>query len=376
VTFPAIAGSAGQAGSADVGGAGNSGATDSGGTPAIGVSGTEAFGGTNTVAGTGPALATCVDEPEVAEPPPVTGAITERFKSDGCSKPYPCSSGQRTLHTEGTKDADCADKLADGTPVCGAWSYDREYSVFLPAGYDESKAYTLVIQAPGCGGGSADVPRLDNNAMGTLIRVGISPPPVGVGHATNPGQRCFDDHEGDDSVDWELYERLYDKLNSELCFDRRRVFVSGYHSGATIASELGCKYAGDSRRPIRGVLVNSGQWPDAAQLPTCTQAPLAGIWMQAAMDVYLSFDNTRRAVGRAMQVDQCAAPGYDDAPRTDFPIGGGNPDDTCRQLAGCNPLAPLVVCPLAGQGRGSFDSIANPGFAAFTKLFQTGPLQP
>ena len=49
----------------------------------------------------------------------------------------------------------------------------------------------------------------------------------------------------------------------------------------------------------------------------------------------------------------------------DFPIGGGNPDATCKKLRNCPPQSPLVVCAIAGNSHGSHDAIANPAFASF-----------
>jgi poly(3-hydroxybutyrate) depolymerase len=94
-----------------------------------------------------------------------------------------------------------------------------------------------------------------------VIRVGLSPSAYWQAyHATNPGQGCFDDADGDNSVDWVFYEDLYDRLAGQLCFDRNRVFVAGEgRSGARLADELACKYAGDVTRPVRGVMSNAGE---------------------------------------------------------------------------------------------------------------------
>ncbi len=109
-----------------------------------------------------------------------------------------------TIQTMGTKVSGCADSR------CGPWSYLREYFVTLPAGYDRSKAYPLIVQGSGCMGTGQMVYPLNNSVDNTVIRVGLTPPPDTIGHATNPNQGCYDDKEGDDSVDWVLYEGLYD----------------------------------------------------------------------------------------------------------------------------------------------------------------------
>jgi hypothetical protein len=56
-----------------------------------------------------------------------------------------------------------------------------------------------------------------------------------------------------------------------------------------------------------------------------------------------------------------------------YPIGGGNPATTCKKIRGCPELYPLVVCALPGNGHGSHDGVANPGFATFIKQFSAPP---
>jgi poly(3-hydroxybutyrate) depolymerase len=124
--------------------------------------------------------------------------------------------------------------------------------------------YELVFEAPGCSGNGAVVqslsPTNDNMGVGanrTVIRVGLTPPPLSVGHGTNPGEGCFDDKEGDDSVDFVFYESLLDKLETELCYDENRVFAAGTSSGAWLANELACKCAGDTHgHALRGVVTD------------------------------------------------------------------------------------------------------------------------
>ncbi len=274
-----------------------------------------------------------------------------------------------TIPTMGTKPDDAADSTK------GPWSYEREYFVTLPQGYDNSKAYPLVFEAPGCGGKGTDVYPLDNNVDNTVIRVGLTPPPNDIGHATNPNQGCFDDREGDDSVDWVFYENLYDKLAGQLCFDRNRVFSVGNSSGSWFSNELGCKYAGDATRPVRGVMPHSGGLPtDERYVPTCTKKPMAGMWVYEVADVNNPFATSKVAIDRAMVVNGCTCATYDTAQFDDFPIGGGIAGSTCKRITGCPDLYPLVVCGLPGTGRGGDDNVVNPGFSTFLKLFSKAPL--
>ena len=311
------------------------------------------------------------------KPTPVTAPITQVVKSSGCGKQYagPTSGATNTLQTMGVKAADCAGQLA-GQPICGSWAATRTYNLYLPQNYDPTKAYALVIEAPGCSGTGSNVPALNHNVDNSAIRVGVAPGPNDLGHGSNPNQGCFDDHEGDDSIDWVMYEQLYDRLDAELCFDRNRVFVGGYGSGAWFANELGCKYAGDLLRPVRAVLPNAGALPtDPRFAPTCSNAPLAGFWVHEVTSFTTPFEDAKVAIERAMALNSCASgSSYDTAPAELFPIGGGTPETQCKRITGCSPLYPIVVCPLPNRTQSSNESIVNPGWSTFIKLFQSPPL--
>jgi hypothetical protein len=312
---------------------------------------------------------------DFAAPTPIDSPLTEVVKSNGCGTQLVVNSGAKvTIKTQGTKQADCADKL-DDIPICGAWSTTRDYYVFLPANYDPNKAYPLVFEAPGCGGNGTDVAPINNNADNTVIRIGLTSGPNSVGHGTNPGQGCFDTSEGDDSIDWVFYENMYDNLNAKVCFDRNRVFAAGNRNGAWLANELGCKYAGDPLRPLRGVLSDTGGLPtDPQYVPRCRAAPMTGMWVHELNDTTNPFAGVKVAIDRAMALADCASGhDFDTAQLEKFPIGGGQPDDTCQHIVGCDPLYPLVVCPLLRTSR-VHDSVVNPGWSTFIKTLETAPL--
>jgi len=294
-------------------------------------------------------------------------------KSMGCGKAAGQATGEfvrHTIATSGTKDA-------DATGNAGPWSYEREYFVWLPEGYDSNKAYPLVLQGPGCGGDGTGVYSLSNSVDDTVIRVGLTPPPNSINHEVAPNSGCFDDKEGDDSVEWPFYEALIDELKESFCYDENRVFVSGNSSGAWLGNELGCKYAGDTNGyAIRGIAVNTGGLPTEPQyLPTCSNKPMAGMWVHETGDPANPFNGTKVAVKRAMTVNGCTiGTDYDSAEFDDFPIGGGKADSTCKKIKGCPAEYPLVVCELPGNEHRPHDDVTNPGFATFIKAFSMAPL--
>jgi hypothetical protein len=318
-------------------------------------------------------------------------ALARAIPTMGCGLQASQTPGQTTrgtIQTMGTKAAGCADTK------CGPWSYEREYYVTLPLGYDKSKPYPIVFQGPGCGGtvqnlyalnldGDPTKPNVDDS----VIRVGLMPPPTDIGYPVDPNFGCFDDHEGDDSVDWVFYENLYDQLASELCFDRNRVFVSGeswnqglnYGGGGWWANELACKYAGDPTRPVRGALAIRGDLPtDPKSAPTCTSKPMSGIWVVSRMQPppTPAIPSPKAAIARAMKVNGCTmGTGLDDATFADFPIGVNALDGICLQIAGCPDITPLVVCTVPQQGPVTPADVINPGFSAFIDLLGKPPLR-
>jgi hypothetical protein len=300
--------------------------------------------------------------------PVVADSLTAVVPTDGCGKAPAQLAGvafHYTIQTSGTKDADCADTR------CGPWSYVREYYVTLPTDYDATKPYPIIFEGPGCAGTGKNLyslPGLD----GTVIRVGLSP----SGEANS---YCFDINEGDDSIEWPFYEVLYDRLASQFCFDRNRVFAAGNVSsnsggGGWLANELGCRYAGDPIRPVRAVLVNNGGLPtDPGLRPTCTTKPMAGIWIHGINEG--SFALNAGAIARAMGANGCTmGTGITTAPFSNFPIGGTLRDDACLRIDGCPEVAPLVLCPLPVNDRGLHAYVAVPAFTRFVKLFESPPL--
>jgi polyhydroxybutyrate depolymerase len=266
-----------------------------------------------------------------------------------------------------------------GAPKCGPWSLEREYFVWLPPSYDKSKPYPLVIEGTGCGGKGTDVYSLSPTNMlgnagvdGSVIRVGITPAPNSIGHGTNENQGCYDDKEGDDSVDLVLFETLLDKLKTQLCYDENRVYVSGTSSGAWLANELACKYAGDAHgHAIRAVAVNQGGLPTEPQFrPTCSEKPVAGAFVYAIDDIGASFAGPKVAIAHTMKINGCTSTSFDEAQSKDefMPYDvPGVAAGICKRITGCLEQYPVVVCPLAGSSHGSHDDVVNAAFSTFFK---------
>ena len=212
-----------------------------------------------------------------------------------------------------------------------------------------------------------------------MIRVGLSPiydPSLQLLPSNGNPQACFDDKDGDNSVDWPFYEALWDKLAATICFDKNRVFAGGNSSGGWLANKLGCKYAGDTTHPIRGIMPNAGGLPDQPMYkPTCTTNPMAGFWSHGIGDPVNPFSGNIYAMNRVLPLDGCTPVGVQYANATFMPFPISATDSTsCKRYNGCSPLYPLVVCPLNLNLHSSNDPVVDPGWATFIKLFSTPPL--
>jgi len=375
---PGMSGSTGTSGAGGTGGmAGSAQGTAGMAGATAGTTGTGGAGGAGGVGGGGTAGSTAgAAGQSMAGSTGAGNDITRVVPTPGCGMDPGQAVGSAvrgTIQTSGTKDPKCADSN------CAPWSYLREYFVTLPAGYDKSKAYPLVFEGPGCGSGGQSIYPLAymgaNSVNNTVIRVGLTPPPNTIGHATNPGKGCFDDKEGDDSVDWVFYEKLWDKLAGQLCFDKNRVFAAGDSSGGWFSNEVGCKYAGDAVHPIRGIMPNTGGLPsNPAWEPTCTSKPMAGMWVGETMDPENPFVNNEFGITRAMAVNHCAQTTFAKAVYANFPIGGNNADTVCKRIQNCPDLYPLVVCLIPGNQHASHANVTIPGFGTFLTMFEKAPL--
>ena len=272
-------------GGADAGGTTSAG-TDAGGTTSAG---TDA-GGTAGAAGTGGS------PPDLTIVRPTVGCGTAA-PSDLVAQQFV----QRTMETSGHKENSHAPAACrPGGQATYDWNITREYFVRLPSGYDPAKAYPLVLQAAReCQDGSKVLPLSDIAEQ--VIQVGFSPAP-----ADCPSQDCFDILDGDQSIEFPFYEGVWQRLAGELCFDQNRVFAAGADQASSIwANELGCVYSGHAQYPIRAIGgVEGGLLPLGFTQPTCSQSPMAGMWLYN-MAQFEYRDSIVAGIETAMQVNGC-----------------------------------------------------------------------
>ena len=205
-------GGGGRSGSGGRVGTGSGGATQ-GGQTSGGTTGTGAGGSTGTGGGSG-----------LAGP---------AVPSDGCGKATTATTGQNQTITVGTSS--------------------RTYDLKLPASYDMSHPYRLIVSYHWLGGTAANVSTgsggvikpwydLDTTAASNGTTVFVAPQGISNGWSNSGG------------ADVEFSRQLITQLEGQICIDKARIFCEGFSMGGSMS------YAMASAMPetIRAVAVHSG----------------------------------------------------------------------------------------------------------------------
>jgi polyhydroxybutyrate depolymerase len=140
-------------------------------------------------------------------PAPADGPVTSR--SAGCGKP-----------ATGTS------RYERRTIVVGA--VEREYFVWIPRGYDPTRAYPLIFRWHGTGGnGTSGGLEIEDAADEDGLVA--SPSAIGGVWSLEAG-----------GPDVALFDALLTQMNDTLCVDRGRVFSYGFSRGAAFTNLLAC----------------------------------------------------------------------------------------------------------------------------------------
>lgn len=306
----AIAGASTDASGASTGGAGSSsagsGGTGSGGTGANGGGGGKSGMGGNSAASAGAAGT-------------AGGGTTETKRSAGCTNPATQALNQWVQSMVNTSGA------------------DRPYSVRLPANYDASRAYPVIVLLHGCGGGTNNVPM--ENAIGSdaiLVR--------GTGSASGT---CWDT--AANGKDVAFFDSMVKDVKARFCADEHRIFVVGYSSGSWLVNQLTCIRADVLRG---GATVTGGE----AAAGSCG-GPVARIFVHDSDDTTNVISGSEKARDRQLTQNSCSKP----AQSADVD------PSPCKLYQGCAAGYPVEWCQTSGKMHGRQDSFAPALFWNFFK---------
>jgi poly(3-hydroxybutyrate) depolymerase len=218
-----------------------------------------------------------------------------------------------------------------------AWK-NRDYYVWLPAGYDPTRAYTTVFLGPGCGGTGTMVVPVQMASKTNAIIIGLDPDPPAE------GRPCFNT-ESPTTPEIPYFDATLAQVEAKFCVDTSRIFIAGFSSGSWLADTLGCVRAGVIR----------GQGNAAGELQgglTCSGQPIAAMMIHDMGDGSNSYQQdysgAREAILMRNGCSNTTVP-YDPGISTNGKDLMGHPI-LCVEYQGCKPGYPLVWCPTTGYG--------------------------
>jgi hypothetical protein len=320
-----VAGTSGAAGT-NGGVAGTSGgeAGTSGGAGVTGKAGTGGAAGVAGAAGTGGGAAG-------------TGAATgdlRHGKSSGCGMAPAAGDavGKYSKHDIDVTGVDPAYLAAHKANVGGYTFTHRNYFVKLPTGYAPDTAYALHFGGGGCG----DTGGTSGGGGGFGVN-GVAPGAIQVGlsYVYGDGQgACFQDS-GTNTPEVPYFDAVMKELDAHYCFDRGKVFIGGYSSGAWEAYTLGLARS----NVIRGIATAAGGL--RKDRPPAAGKPFAAYLLTGAGDTTNPIDG---ATGSGLARDEILKTnGCMGSPSSNWPGMAG-----CVQYTACPAAFPVIWCTPGG----------------------------
>jgi poly(3-hydroxybutyrate) depolymerase len=286
---------------------------------------------------------------------------TSKGHSAGCGKAPPSTSSNWAKHD--LMVTGVAQRfLPGGTKYGVQQGYDfthRNYFLRLPTNYDANKPYPLVISAGGCGatngisgdnGGSNPLPE----KQAVALQVGLSYVyPNGAG-------ACFADGSAD-TPDLPYFDAVLAELDAAYCFDRERVFVSGFSSGAWESYMLSCARAG----VIRAIGTQAGGL--RKERPPCSNAKIAAFLTAGVNDDNpisnvdsSGFDTGSQAARDViLKTNGCATRDTEPYVSAEAPA-----DWHCLRYTSCPADYPVIWCAITADG-GKHGAGSNKAFWPF-----------
>jgi polyhydroxybutyrate depolymerase len=286
-----------------------------------------------------------------------------RGLSAGCGQATPNADSSSAWTKHDLMVSGVASRFLSGGAKYGKQnSYDfthRNFFLRLPVAYDAKKPYALVISGPGCGAtdgisgnGGGSNPLSDRQDV--AVQVGLSYVyPMGAG-------ACFAD-ETSDTPDLPYFDAVLAEVDKAYCFDRSKVFVSGFSSGAWETYMLACARGGI----IRGIGTQAGGL--RKERPPCSNVPVAAFLTAGVNDDNpiqnvdaTGFDTGSQAARDViLKTNGCVGTATTPYLTTEAPA-----DWHCVSYTGCPMAFPVVWCAITADG-GRHGAGSNKAFWPF-----------
>lgn len=229
--------------------------------------------------------------------------------------------------------------IATGTWVEQSLDVDgtaRVYFVWLPEGYDPSRAYPIDYQFHGC---SDSATRETNNVP--VQRESGSDAIHVRGRALG---RCWDTAPAGPDV--AFFDALVPAVEGSFCADPERRFATGYSGGAFMTHRLAC---------IRGELLRGVATIAGGQAGRMCTGRVAALLIHDRGDATVNISASEGARDAYVEANGCDAAAA--RTPTDHP--------PCEAYAGCEAGLPVVWCETTGMNHARQDGLAAPAFWDF-----------
>ena len=207
----------------------------------------------------------------------------------------------------------------------------RTYTLVLPESYQAATTYPIVFGLHGNGGNGAGVRAqldLERVAQGKAIFVY----PDGIG-----GGWDLDSPTGKNG-DVALFDGILASVQSSLCVDLRRVFVTGFSNGAYMANQLACRRGSRIRAVAShaggGPYENQGTYDEQGHL-VCPEKAVASLVVHGLADGTVAVSEGQKSIDHWTTANRCTG-------------SGGIQPAGCVAFSGC--AQPVVACKVQGLG--------------------------
>jgi polyhydroxybutyrate depolymerase len=195
---------------------------------------------------------------------------------------------------------------------------ERSFVLFVPQGYDPSRAYPLVSVFHGIGATGAQMAefiKMQEYSAGNAIVVF---PDASGGRWDMSGE-----------TDLTFFDTMRESLEGSLCVNRQRVFAVGFSNGGYFTNHLGCSRAAT----VRAIVPADGGFPGSAS--KCGKT--AALVYHRTEDDVVSVSNGQKTRDAWVGINTCQ--------KTSKPFGEHGFDGKgCVAYEGCPGTTPVVYC--------------------------------